>query len=166
MHCTGFLAPEQVYVLSTDENFSIYDVSESQLEEAEAATETRTVADFGDVREKLNCMYVVDLLQKPGFSAPILAYGHNENQTLSLVPLQAPNWTFGLPIDLPGGHGEEVCRDVYTDAAAQRVLSCGEDGQIKVWSLDAENSAEGVDRPVKSKSEARKQKKAERYTPY
>lgn len=167
VHCAGFLAPEQVYVLSTDENFSVYDISESQVETENV--EARTVADFGDVREKLDCMYVVDLLQKPGFTAPVLAYGHNEKQTLSLMPLEAPNWEFGTPIQLPGAHGEEVCRDVYIDAAAQRALTCGEDGQVRAWSLDTSGGADGAtgaERPPKSRSEARKMKKAERYAPY
>lgn len=126
VHCAGFLTADQAYVLTTDEQFLIY-----PLAEPVEGSEPAQAIDFGDVRGKLNCMYVIDVLRQPS-GQPVVAYGHNERQTLSIVELTGPEpWEFGQTVDLPGAHGEEVVRDVLlTD---RRAYSCGEDGQVRVW---------------------------------
>ncbi|KAK5121093.1 hypothetical protein LTR85_005577 [Meristemomyces frigidus] len=128
VHCAGFLTSDQAYVLTTDEQFLIY-----PLAEPVEGTEPAQAIDFGDVREKLGCMYVIDLLRQPG-GKPVMAYGHNERQTLSIVKLTGPEpWAFGQAVELPGAHGEEVVRDVLL--TERRAYSCGEDGQFvsTVW---------------------------------
>lgn len=126
VHCAGFLTADQAYVLTTDEQFLIY-----PLAEPVEGVEPAQPIDFGDVREKLDCMYVIDLLRQPD-GQPVIAYGHNENQTLSVVQLAGPEpWGFGPSVGFPGAHGEEVVRDVLVMEG--RAFSCGEDGQVKIW---------------------------------
>ncbi|KAK4541943.1 hypothetical protein LTR36_007307 [Oleoguttula mirabilis] len=126
VHCAGFLTPDQAYVLTTDEQFLVY-----PLAEPVEGSEPAPAVDFGDVRERLGCMYVIDLLRQPD-GQPVIAYGHNDRRTLSIAQLTGPEpWAFGQTVELPGAHGDEVVRDVLlTD---QRAYSCGEDGQVRVW---------------------------------
>ncbi|KAK5109910.1 hypothetical protein LTR62_006399 [Meristemomyces frigidus] len=126
VHAAGFLAADQAWVLTTDEQFLLY-----PLQEPVEGVEPPPATDFGDVRQKLDCMYVIDLLQ-PADGPPVMACGHNNKQTSSLVQLDGSGpWKFGQVVDLPGAHGEEVVRGVLL--AGGRVYSCGEDGQVRVW---------------------------------
>jgi len=127
VHCAGFLTSDQAYVLTTDEQLLIY-----PLAEPPEGSEPLVPVDFGDVREKLGCMYVVDLLRQSSNGQPVLAFGHNERQTLSIVQLNGPDpWTFGSTVQLPGAHGDDVVRDVLL--AEDRAYTCGEDGQVCLW---------------------------------
>lgn len=126
VHCAGFLTQDQAYVLTTDEQLLIY-----PLTEPVEGSEPAPVIDFGDVREQLSCMYVINLLRQPD-GQPVVAYGHNERQTLSMLQLTGPQpWAFGQTVELPGAHGDEVVRDVLL--MERRAYSCGEDGQVRVW---------------------------------
>ena len=127
VHCAGFLSPVEVYVVTMDERFSIHHVVDGN------DGSDRSSIDFGDVRDKLSCMYVIDLING---SQPIVACGHNVNQTLSMVQLEsARSWKFSSVIDLPGAHGEEVVRDVMVLAEEKKAMSCGEDGLVKLWDV-------------------------------
>lgn len=168
VHCAGFLPDDQVYSLSTDEQFSIYGLDKMGTAEEEALP----MKEFGDVREQLSCSYVIDIVQQPFLSGPVMAYGNNEDQTLELITLQPqPGWSFGSRVQLPGAHGEEVVRGVMF-VGETSVLTCGEDGQAKIWALDesgASASAEAemdVDAGAGSKKAKRKGKKSERFAPY
>ena len=139
VHCSGFLSATEVYVVTTDEHFSVYSLSETD------DPESRTVLEIGDVREKLNCTYVVNLI---GGQHPVMVYGHNINQMLSIVQLdQSRFWSFGSAIDLPGAHGEEVVRDLMVLDKEKKAISCGEDGHVKLWDLSAAvaRSSEAMD---------------------
>lgn len=128
VHCTGFLSTNEVYVVTTDEHFSIHSLAE------DSEDNSSSVLDFGDVREKLDCMYVVNITNAS--SHPIMTYGHNVNKTLSIVSLGvAGSYAFGTAINLPSAHGEEVVRDVLFIDQEKRMMSCGEDGHVKVWDL-------------------------------
>ncbi|KAK3710469.1 hypothetical protein LTR37_010312 [Vermiconidia calcicola] len=127
VHCSGFLSPTEVYIVTTDEHFSIHSISDT------ATADNPAVLDIGDVREKLQCMYVVDLLAG---QQPVISCGHNVNRTLSIVQLdQSRSWSFGSTIDLPGAHGEEVVRDVMVLEQERKAIGCGEDGHVKVWDV-------------------------------
>lgn len=129
VHCSGFLSPMEAYVVTTDEHFSIYSLSDP------SDTDSRSVLEIGDVREKLDCMYVVNLISG---QHPVLVYGHNVNQTLSVVQLADPiSWSFGPSITLPCAHGEEVVRDLMMLNKERRAISCGEDGHVRLWDLSA-----------------------------
>lgn len=124
VHCAGFLSPTEVYVATTDECLSIYSLAES---------DSPSAMEFGDVREKVDCMYIIDIVNGP---QPAMAYGHNFNQTLSIVELDVSRlYSFGAKINLPGAHGEEVVRDLMILGKEKKAMSCGEDGQVKVWEL-------------------------------
>ena len=127
VHCSGFLGPKEVYVVTSDEHFSVYLLGEAK------SSDGRDMIGIGDVREKLKCMYVVGVVNP---SQPAMAYGHNVNQTLSIVQLDASRgWDFGSVINLPGAHGEEVVRDVMVLEQERKAISCGEDGHVRFWDL-------------------------------
>lgn len=129
VHCAGFLAQDLAYVVSTDEQFSIYTLAKTASEDEQLPPPI----EFGDVRDKLKCMYVVDVLVQPD-GPPLIAYGHNDKQTLSISSIGSPGaWAFGQKVDLPGAHGDEVVRDLLIHK--KRAFTCGEDGHVKVWSL-------------------------------
>ncbi|WPH04911.1 putative wd repeat-containing protein [Acrodontium crateriforme] len=160
VHCSGFLANDQSYVLTTDEVFSIYTLSDNADGSGDPTME------FGDMREKLKCMYVIDILQQHG-NTPIMAYGHNENKTLSIVHLNggAQSWSFGSIIDFVGAHGEEVVRDMFLTKDQTRAYSCGEDGNVRVWDLSTSSRGGAGDTTTIFKKK-RRDKKAERFAPY
>ncbi|KAF7197623.1 putative WD repeat-containing protein [Pseudocercospora fuligena] len=129
VHCAGFLAQDQAYVVSTDEQYSIHTLAKTAAEDEEVPPPIT----LGDVREKLDCMYVIDVLVQPD-GPPVMAYGHNEKQTLAISSLGSPGaWAFGEKANLPGAHGEEVVRDLLL--VGKRAFSCGEDGNLKAWVL-------------------------------
>ena len=128
IHCCGFLRTSEVYALTTDEQFSIYTVGEGTFNDGTSEI------NIGDIREKLDCMYAVGLTGSA--LNPVLAVGQNVNQTLSLVPLEfTETLRFGSSVDLPGAHGEEVVRDLMLLEDKHLAISCGEDGQVKLWDL-------------------------------
>ncbi|KAH9818131.1 putative WD repeat-containing protein [Teratosphaeria destructans] len=129
VHCAGFLTQDQAYVLTTDEHFLVY-----PLTEPIEGVEPQPATDFGDVRQKLNCMYVIDLVRQPD-GTPVIAYGHNNDRKLALALLKGPEpWAFGDRVDLEGAHGEEVVRDVLV--VEGRAYSCGEDGERYFTSVE------------------------------
>ncbi|RMY46998.1 hypothetical protein D0863_15728 [Hortaea werneckii] len=144
VHCAGFLTGGEVYVFTTDEQILIYPLPTSTSTEgggddgqssAADQQQQQQPRDFGDVREKLNCMYVINLLRQPADNQPLIAYGHNEQQRLSVMQLSSlgagSQWEFGPSVDFPGAHGEEVVRDMLVGDG--RAWSCGEDGCVRVW---------------------------------
>ncbi|KAK4503832.1 hypothetical protein PRZ48_004747 [Zasmidium cellare] len=129
VHCAGFLAQDQAYVVSTDEQFSIHTLAKTAAEDEQVPPPI----EFGNVREKLECMYVVNVLLQPD-GPPLMAYGDTEKQSLSISSLGTPGaWGFGQKVGLPGAHGEEIVRDLLL--IGKRAFSCGEDGAVKAWDL-------------------------------
>ncbi|KXT05187.1 hypothetical protein AC578_8414 [Pseudocercospora eumusae] len=129
VHCAGFLVQDQAYVVSTDEQYSIHTLAKTAADDEQVPPPIT----FGDVRETLDCMYVIDVLVQPD-GPPVMAYGHNEKQTLAISSLGSPGaWAFGEKVNLPGAHGEEVVRDLLL--VGKRAFTCGEDGNLKAWAL-------------------------------
>ncbi|KAI7259914.1 WD40 repeat-like protein [Hortaea werneckii] len=146
VHCAGFLCEgREVWVLTTDEQFLVYPLPVKTTADVgggggDGEGGGKAEQDFGDVRERLGCMYVINLLRQPGDEQPLIAYGHNEQQRLEVVQLSSSSsspgggggqWGFGASVDFPGAHGEEVVRDMLV--AEGRAWSCGEDGCVRVW---------------------------------
>jgi len=98
----GFLPGGELWALSHDEVLALYT----------DAGEGETFA-LGDVRGKLECEYVVDLL--PRAEEAWVVAGNKEEQWLDLRPIgRRGHWGNG-GYRLVGGHGAEVCRDVLVD---------------------------------------------------
>lgn len=72
IHHAGFLSDEDVYALSHDEMLSIYRVANPDEEVEEPLPEN-----FGDLRTRLECDYVVDV-QSDGAGGAIIAAGSHK----------------------------------------------------------------------------------------
>jgi len=62
IHKAGFLDDLDIYALSHDEKFAIYPM----ITDTEAAVEEPPSIQFGDLRERLGCEYVANVLGRPG----------------------------------------------------------------------------------------------------
>lgn len=71
VHRAGFLGPTQVYALSHDERFAVYDVQEVE-------GKADAVRDFGDMRAAIGCRYVADVVAKVDGSGAIVGAGAQE----------------------------------------------------------------------------------------
>ena len=125
VHRAGFLTSTDVYVATTDEHLYVYSLAHDA---------SGVLADFGDVRERLQCTYLVNVVGDT--SQAMLAYGNHGRHTLAMAPFtSAPSWELGAPLSFPGAHGPDVVRDVLVFGEERRALSCGEDGCLSIWSL-------------------------------
>ncbi|KAF2790804.1 WD40 repeat-like protein [Melanomma pulvis-pyrius CBS 109.77] len=164
----GFMFPNtDIYALGTDETLSFYGLQSQKEDEEEPAPKV-----FGDVREQLNCEYLAKL-HWIGDEAFIAAGKHSSNY-LDIVPVQKNlqggplqyEYDIESSIRLPGGHGEEIIRDVFTDANSHTTYTCGEDGFIRAWKLPEEDVTMLIDeeteptfKKIKDRKEKRKDKK-------
>ena len=80
IHRTGFLSDHQVYALSHDETLSIYPLGDL---DPRPQAPTRPV-DFGDVRDRLDCEYVIDI-RSTGPDAAIIAAGNRRYLEILVV---------------------------------------------------------------------------------
>ncbi|KAF1363599.1 WD40 repeat-like protein [Lizonia empirigonia] len=137
----GFMYPStDIFALGTDETMSFYAL-QSQKEEEEEPTPKA----FGDVREPLGCDESrLDLVPIHKGTAGPLDYGYNLTNS----------------IRLPGAHGEEIVRDLFTDTHTQTTYTVGEDGYIRAWKTEA-TTAETMDR-----KERKEKKEKKRFEPY
>lgn len=134
IHHAG-LVGDDIYALGTDETLSFYRQQLSDIEQ-----DVPHPVHLGDIRERLDCNYVVGIAQT--LDASILAAGnYSEHPRVDLVPLvrtgptPSPEWTPNIDerIRLVGGHGSEVVRDVAVLPEHQAAFTCGEDGMVRVW---------------------------------
>lgn len=133
IHHSGFLNRTDLFALSHDEKFALYDLAEGQ-EKGSA------IANFGDTRETLGCQYIANVLPKSGADGPagaVIGAGTLDQQKFELVHLSkgGAGWGFDSNslVGLPGAHGFEVVRSFRVLDRERVVLTAGEDGQIKVW---------------------------------
>ncbi|KAL8393312.1 hypothetical protein RB595_003192 [Gaeumannomyces hyphopodioides] len=133
IHHSGFLNRSELFALSHDEKFALYDMAEEQ--EKGSAT-----ANFGDTRETLGCQYIANALPRSGADGPagaVIGAGTLDQQKFELVHLSkgAAGWGFDSSslVGLPGAHGSEVVRSFRVLDRERVVLTAGEDGQIKAW---------------------------------
>lgn len=115
----NFLSDSQLYALSHDENFSIY-----QLDKPDGSPVEDLAANaMGDLREPLQCEYVVDCIASYGGGQAVLGAGSHSKNQLDLVPIVSAGseiWTFdpSNSVSLVGGHGEEIVRSMFFDHEA------------------------------------------------
>ncbi|PYH46425.1 WD repeat protein [Aspergillus saccharolyticus JOP 1030-1] len=164
VHHAGWLDEKTVYALSHDEDFAIHPMTDPDDQTAGEAEPTQ----FNDLRQPLNCEYVVQLCQNS--QGQYIAAGNKLEQRLDLVPLvSSPSWQFDQTNSwrLPGAHGEEVIRSVYVDEQSQSVLTCGEDGCVRVWKPEAGDSASQTDSSAKgTRQKEKRSKNKDRFKPY
>lgn len=65
IHHAGFLNDVDIFALSHDEKFSIYEM----VTNPEETVEEPPPRDFGDLREHLSCEYVANVISRPGGGA-------------------------------------------------------------------------------------------------
>jgi WD40 repeat protein len=115
----GFLSDSQLYALSHDEDFSIY-----QLNRPDGSSVQDISANaMGDLREPLQCEYVVDCIPSFGGGQAVLGAGSHSKSRLDLVPIVSVGseiWTYDLTnsVSLVGAHGEEIVRSMFFDHQA------------------------------------------------
>lgn len=131
IHRCGFLDEPRVFALSHMETLAVYEATDEN-------TETK---DFGDLREAWNCQYVAD------YDGGCFLVGSNDNQWLKLIPFQDEQPMD--PINLEGGHGEEVVRAfAFHPTSPELVYTAGEDGHVKLWTTPMAKTAK-IQRPRK-----------------
>ena len=75
---------------------------------------------MGDLRDPLECEYIVDCIPSFGGGQAILGAGSHSKNRLDLVPIDSAGsevWTYDLPstVCLPGAHGGEIVRSMFFD---------------------------------------------------
>ncbi|KAK7716909.1 hypothetical protein SLS64_002481 [Diaporthe eres] len=129
VHHAGFLNATEVYAVSHDERFALYDVAEAR----EGGDATWAV---GDIRAALGCQYVANVAPKLGDMGAVIGAGTQDQQLFQLVHMaKSPAWGFSAEtsVGLPGAHGSELVRSFCVFDQEQTVFTAGEDGQIIAW---------------------------------
>lgn len=127
IHHAGFLTDVDIFALSHDEKFSTY----TMITDPEGSVEEAPPVHFGDLREKLGCDYVANIIARPGGSAVAGIGSHrylinsppNHDQPQQLTPssraqfdlVQLRNdspWAFvqETSVTLAGAHATDVVR--------------------------------------------------------
>ncbi|KAF7998951.1 hypothetical protein HF325_006483 [Metschnikowia pulcherrima] len=128
VHLCHFIQSNRISVLSHMETLAFWELNSTDYE----TDEEPKPREIGDVRLIWPvCEYVVDIFE--GY----VAYGANLKLSFTIMPFDAESEAFALSrgILLLLGHGEEVVRDVMHISGSNIVLTCGEDGFVKVWEL-------------------------------
>jgi SEL1 protein len=72
IHHAGFLTHTDIFALSHDEKFSMYEM----ITNPEETVEESPPVHFGDLREKLGCEYIANVMSRPGSSA-VVGFGNH-----------------------------------------------------------------------------------------
>ena len=185
IHHTGFLraaAPHlqdvSIYGLSHDEILTIYPLHNPASNDSDSLKDDDEEKRlWGDLREKLGCEYVLDLVPESGTGrGGTLVAGSCQQQWLDLIPFnndwdgqrrqgRMSGWNLDRDtgIRLDGAHGEEVVRCIHLVPEARTVFTGGEDGLVKVWKSPNQEPAgmeeEGPEKKQKLKVERKRDKK-------
>jgi WD40 repeat protein len=132
VHSCHFTQERRIAVLSHMETLAFHDLNDTKYEENNESQPN----DLGDIRSVLpDCEYVVDISPR-GF----ISYGANTQRKLTLLPFNPITEQFDTnkPAWFPDAHGEEVVRDLLVLPNSKNALTCGEDGQTRLWELPYE----------------------------
>lgn len=127
IHSCGWLAPRRIYTLSHMETLAIHELNDKSDDSREPQPN-----DFGDVRDKWGCDYVVDIY--PGY----IAVGGSQQDAgfLKIVPFENEMCALDRALTITSAHGDEIVRDVLIPSQNPDILySCGEDGTVKTWKV-------------------------------
>lgn len=161
IHRAGFLSDKRIFGLSHMETLSVY-----QWADPDENVEEPKPNEFGDLRQKLDCEYVSDIIVGPVNGTSYIAAGsNNEAQNFKLIPFaneliaSSGSW-----INLLGAHGEEVVRSVVIGHSSPGVLTGGEDGVVKYWNAGiAQAAPEEPWTTVEKKEKKSKEKKKDKH---
>ncbi|KAL3423512.1 WD repeat-containing protein [Phlyctema vagabunda] len=134
IHRAGFLSDTDIFALSHDEKFSMYEL----VTNPEEGVEEPPPVHFGDLRELLGGEYVANVVRRADGGA-VVGVGTHSHESFDLVHFNKnPTWTFApeSKVTLLGGHGSEIVRSFCFLDTQQTVLTAGEDGMIKGWKGD------------------------------
>ncbi|CAI6298160.1 unnamed protein product [Periconia digitata] len=161
----GFMFPNtDVYAMGTDETLSFY-----ALQNAVEEVEEPTPKAYGDVRESFGCEYLARMHWVG--SEAFVAAGKHSSAELTLYPVHKNTQAGPLEyicdpentVVLPGAHGEEIVRDLFTDIHTRTTYTCGEDGFVRAWQASGDQAAMDLDESkTKNKKDKRKDKKEKR----
>lgn len=146
VHSAGFTTNDRIYVLSHMETFAMFDMSSKEDIDPESATDKtfattkRGDQDYGDIREKWDCEYVVDLYA-PGY----VVCGSNSKNVVKIHKFDAEREDFqdlgkNSGWVLEGGHGEEIVRDFAV--CNNQIFTAGEDNIVRVWNGEGLNNTQ------------------------
>ncbi|KAJ5037220.1 uncharacterized protein L3040_007398 [Drepanopeziza brunnea f. sp. 'multigermtubi'] len=136
VHHANFISEHEIFAISHDEKFSIYQLL--TVPNPEEQDEYSWSTHHGDMRQKLEVDYVANVVRRPDGGA-VMGVGTHSRETFELIQLRKdPPWTFApeAKVALPGAHGSEIVRSFCFVDSQQIVLTCGEDSQIKAWKGD------------------------------
>ncbi|KAI9719394.1 MAG: hypothetical protein M1812_003465 [Candelaria pacifica] len=163
IHYAGFLNDIDIFALSHDESLAVY-----QLANPDESVEEPLPNILGDVRARLGCEYVAEVLKTNG-GAVIGAGSHTKHQ-LDLVSLsRAPEWSFNddAIVRLPGAHSDDIIRTMNVDEKHNIIYTGGEDGHVRAWKLPegGQDIGAGVNVKTSGKLKDRPSKEG-RFKPY
>lgn len=145
VHSSGFTTENRIYILSHMETFGMFDLSSKadidpeSVEVSQVNDYKKGDQDFGDIRQKWDCEYVIDLYA-PGY----VACGSNSKKVIKLFEFDPNKEIFDPQKNrhwlLEGGHGEEIARDIAIHSNS--IFTAGEDNIIRVWNAENLNDTE------------------------
>ncbi|EPE30819.1 WD40 repeat-like protein [Glarea lozoyensis ATCC 20868] len=131
IHRCNFLNDADIFALSHDEQFSLYEL----MTDVGEGIEEPAAVSFGDMRELLGGEYAANVVRRTDGSA-VLGIGSHSRESFDLIQLRKhSSWNF-VPeerVNLTGAHGSEIVRSFCFMDSHKTVLTAGEDGQVKAW---------------------------------
>ncbi|KAI9744469.1 MAG: ERAD-associated protein [Claussenomyces sp. TS43310] len=121
IHRSGFLTEMEVFALSHDEKFS---TTQMVVNVDESVEEPPSVL-FGDLRDKLGCEYVANVIARPG-GGGVVGIGAHSREKFDLVHLHnEPPWALSQDsaVTLEGAHGSEIVRSFCFIDQHQMILT-------------------------------------------
>jgi hypothetical protein len=170
IHHSNFLSDVDIFALSHDEKFSMYELVTSP----EEGVEELPPVHFEDLREKLGGQYVANVMRRPDGTSAIGVGTHKyvlarytykiilgiryiancySRESFDLIQLKnSPPWSF-MPeskVTLPGAHGSEIVRSFcFLDSVrisillSHRQLMNSASNSLDLWGRWADQSLEG-----------------------
>ncbi|KAI9660769.1 MAG: hypothetical protein M1831_003461 [Alyxoria varia] len=181
---------EDVCTISHDEMLAFLSLSEEEPDAADGA------GGGWDVREGLKSDYAIKVMANPvgGVEGVVVCVGANKAETSTVPnveictvqpahnPVSAKTQERAAPqtttiAELEKAHGEEIVRDVWFHEECPYIMTCGEDGCIRVWgetgaaakdtnTVKADAGPSSPKNSKKSKKHRRKSSDAHRFKPY
>lgn len=154
-----FLQSGNICTISQDEKLAVHAIAEKTSE-----SETSDPQPF-DLRSELKCDYVIGLLEQQSGGSLVLAVGafkeettdspHVDLYTFRQPPRPSEKPDLELVVRLQGAHGEEIVRDVWFQEGVPFMLTCGEDGVVRIWEEVVEGQSKSGKTPRKERKRAK-----------